>query len=307
VSAAGWVAAGLGAACWLGVLPASAAISAQIPEECGSLSEFEFELTQRLGGLSATEATRVTLTPEPTGYRLVVEAGNQRRELHDASCQELLRAAIVIAIALLDPKREEATPPAAGPEQPAQNAPPLPAAPPAPPVQTAPNHSRSRAEFALAGGVGIHLGLLPQATLMLEIDAQLKWTRFGVAAGLRYLLPQSTGDESEPGARVRAGGAYLAGLFEPWHRVQARVGIATYRLSASSMGSVEPGEGTAWEVAPTLGATFTPFERPPFWTGLGLEGQLNLIQPTFKILPDYEAFQVPLLSGSAFARAGVVF
>ncbi|HEY0469805.1 MAG TPA: hypothetical protein VGC79_36715, partial [Polyangiaceae bacterium] len=230
------LAIGLGAACGLGVLPANAAISAQIPEECGSLSEFEIELEQRLGNLAAPEATRVTLTPEASGYHLVVEAGNQRRELRDPSCQELLRAAIVIAIALLDPKRQEATPaePAPEPEQAA------PALPPVTPAPNPPSQSRSRAKFGITAGAGIHVGTLPEATLMLELDTQLKWTRFGLAAGVRYLLPQeSTGDDSEHGARVSAGGAYLAGLYEPWRRVQVRVGVATYRLSARGLGSLE--------------------------------------------------------------------
>ena len=303
MSAAGWVAVALGAACCLGVLPASAAISARIPEECGAQSEFEFELEQRLANLSAAETTRVTLTPEPSGYLLVVEAANQRRELHDSNCRELLRAAIVIAIALLDPTSKEAAP---EPEPEPEPERPVPLVPP-PPASNAPNRPHSRPKIAVAAGGGVHVGTLPRATPMLELDSQLKWKRFGIAAGLRYLLPQSTVDESEPGARISAVGAYLAGLFEPWRRIQVRVGIASYRLSAQALRSTEIGDGSAWELGLAAGTTFTPFERPPFFTLLGLEGQLNLIQPTFKILPDYEVFQVPLVSGSGFARAGVVF
>jgi len=109
------------------------------------------------------------------------------------------------------------------------------------------------------------------------------------------------------GARIGAVGVYLAGLFEPWQRVQMRLGIASYRLSASGIGSVEPGDGSAWEVAPTLGVSVTPFERPPFWTSLGLEGQLHLIRPSFEILSYNEVFRVPPVAGSVLARAGVVF
>ena len=296
MSALAWLAGGLGLCSWLVALPASAAISAQIPAECGSLADFERQLEQRLGNVSTPEATRVTLTPELSGYHLVVEVGDQTRELHDASCQELLRAAVVIALALLEPKREEPASLAPEPAQPAQ---------PAQPAANARRHSR--AKVALAAGGGVHVGTLPEATLMLELDAQLKWTRFGVATGFRYLLPQSTVDESGRGARIGAAGAYLAGLFEPWHRVQTRLGIVTYRMSASGLGSTEYRDGSAWELAPTLGATFVPFERPPFWTSVGIEGQLNLIRRSFEILNYREVFQVPLLSGSAFARAGVVF
>jgi hypothetical protein len=296
---------GLGLVCAVVALPARAAISVQIPAECGSLPAFEQELEQRLGSVSAPEATRITLTPEVSGYQLVVEAGSQRRELHDASCQELLRAAIVVTLALLDPKKEEATLPAAEPE------PTSPA--PAPeststPKASAPNApSPKRPKFALGANGGLHLGTLPKATLMLELDAQLQWARFGVALGFRYLLPTSTVDEKNRGVRLGAVGAHLAFVFEPWHRVQTRLGVATYRLTATGIGSAEYYDASAWEVAPTLGASVIPFERPPFWTRLGLEGQLNLIQPNFEIRNYDEVFYVPAVSGSALAGAGVVF
>ena len=283
----------------LAALPAKAAISAQIPAECGSLSEFEQELAQRLGSVAAQEATRVTLTAELDGYHLLVEAGNQRRELHDANCQELLHAAVVTALALLEPKRDEPARAAAEPARPAAE----PAAPP--PANAA--SARSRAKFALAAGGGIHAGTLPQATLLLELDAQVKWKRLGVAAGFRYLLPTETVDETGRGVRVGAAGGSLAGSFEPWHRLQLRLGIATYRLSGSGIGGFSPREGSAWEVSPTLAASFIPFARPPFWTAVGVEGQLNLLRPSFEILNYDEVFQVSHVSGSGFARAGVVF
>jgi len=304
VNGSAWLAVSLGVASGLATFPASAAISAQIPPECGSFSAFENELEQRLADGGAPEPTRITLTPEASGYLLVVEAGHQRRELHDASCQELLRAAVVITLALLEPKREEPTPPA--PEL--VRAPPVPPPLPAPAAPKTSSHSRPK--LAFGPGVGLHLGTLPQATLMLEFDAQLKWSRFGVALGLRYLLPTSTTDERGRSVNIRAPGAYLAGLFEPWQRVQTRLGVATYRLSAVGSGSAAPRDGSAWEVAPTLGASFTPFERALFWTSVGLEGQLNLLRPSFdvvEILNYHEVFRVPLLSASAFARAGVAF
>jgi len=307
VSASAWLAAGIGLIGGIASLPASAAVSAQIPPECGSLSEFERELEQRLGGVSAAETTRVTLSPEVGGYHLLVEAGQQRRELHDPSCQELLHAAIVIALALLEPKREEVVPAVPEPTR-ATSAPPKegPSAPTAAsPKADVSGHSRPR--FVLGAGAGVHVGMLPEATLLLDFEAQLKWARFGVATGFRYLPPNSTRDESGRGVRIDAIGATLTGLFEPWHRVQVRLGIAGYRLSGTGLGSSADREGSAWELAPTLGATFIPFERPPFWTAVGLEGQLNLLRPSFEILHYDEVFEVFPVSGSAFARAGVFF
>ena len=307
MSASAWLSAGLGLWFSLATFPAHAAIAVQIPPECGSQSDFARELEQRLGNVSTTESTRVTLTPDADGYHLVVEAGSQSRELHDASCQELLRAAVVIALALLEPPR------AADAEQPPPPAPPeaaQPAQPPREPERARKETNAARAphpHFALGAGAGVHIGTLPQPTLMLDLDAQLKWTRFGVAAGFRYLLPNETLDEEGLGVRVRAVGASLAALFEPWQRLQVRVGVATYRLSGTGIGSTQTNDGSAWEVAPTVGAAFVPFQRPPFWTCVGLEGQLNLIRPTFEILSHDEVFQVSPLSGSASAHAGVVF
>jgi len=293
VSRSLWFAIGLGSACWLAVLPAHASISAQIPVECGSLAEFEHELEARLGSVTDPEATRVTLTPELAGYQLVVEAAGQRRELHDSSCQELLRAAVVITLALLEPNHEE---------------PPVPAAELVPPPKAVVKVAGSASpKIGLSADGGIHFGTLPDATLLLELETQLKWTRFGLAAGLRYLLPTQNRDDAGRGARVDAMGATVAALFEPWHGLQARLGLATYRLSATGLGSAESRDGAAWELAPTLGASFTPLESPPFWTSVGVEGQLNLIRPSFEILKYDEVFRVPTLSGSALARAGVVF
>jgi len=302
VSPSSWLAVAFGLLSGLVALPAGAAISAQIPTECGSLPEFEQELEQRLGNVSTPEATRVTLTPEAAGYQLVVEVGSQRRELHDASCQELLRAAVVITLALLEPEREDVTVKA---EPPARSTPPELSAPP--PSPTAQASQRTPPKLALGAGAGAHIGTLPKATLMLEFDAQLKWARVGVALGFRYLLPTSSVDERGYGARIGAAGGHVAFVFEPWHRVQTRLGVATYYLSASGIGASLPLDGSAWEVSPTLGASFTPFERPPFWTRVGLEGQLNLIRPLFEIRNYHEVFQVPGASGSALAHLGVVF
>lgn len=308
MNASAWLAAGIGLWLSLTTLSARAAISVQIPPECGSQPDFALELEQRLGNLGTSEATRVTLTPEPDGYHLLVEAGSQRRELHDASCQELLHAAVVIALALLEPPRaaDADQPPLPPPPEPVQPAPPPRAPEPAPNETNGATRAR-HPQFALGAGAGVHIGTLPQATLMLDLDAQLKWSRFGVAAGVRYLLPNETRDADGFGVRVGALGASLAGSFEPWQRLQVRVGVATYRLSGTGIGSTQTDDGSVWEVAPTVGAAFVPFQRPPFWTCVGLEGQLNLIRPTFEILSYDEVFQVSPVSGSALAHAGVVF
>lgn len=284
----------LGLALCAGLRPAHAAAAADIPTECGSLSAFEAELRERLGPHPSLDATRVLLTPDVSGYRLVVEVGSERRELYDPNCRELMRAAVVIALALLEPR-------AAEPEAPREE----PVVLSAPPRAAA--SERRVMRFALAGGAGAHFGTLPNPTLLLDLDAQLKWTRWGVAGGFRYLLPVSERDATKHGARVSGVGAYLAGTYEPWPRVQARLGVVGYRLSGTGLGSVERNSDTAWELSPTLGASFTPFQRAPFWTSVGAEGQLNLLRAHFDISSYRTVFSVPWLSGSLFFRGGVVF
>jgi hypothetical protein len=143
--------------------------------------------------------------------------------------------------------------------------------------------------------------------LLLDIDAQLKWLRWGVATGFRYLLPVSVQDRRNIGARVGGIGAYAAGIFEPWPRLQGRLGFVAYRLSGTGLGSLQTGHDTAWEAGPTCGVSFIPYEYLPFSTSVGAEGQLNLLGAHFEILHYGPVFQVPTVSGSAFARAGVVW
>ncbi len=273
--------------------PAQAAFASAIPEECGSWSELQAELQSRLGPDAALDSTRVTLTPDDAGYRLVVEVGSERRELHDPNCRELMRAAVVIAIALLEPQRE----------QPKQAEPVVVAARPR--EDRTPQASPLR--VALAGGAGLHVGSLPNPTLLLDLDAQLLWARWGIAGGFRYLLPSSEHDARGRGARVGGVGGYVAGSYQPWSRLQGRLGFAAYRLSGAGLGSLERSSDAAWEVGPTLGAAFIPFRWQPFWTSVGAEGQLNLVRPVFKIDNYGEVFRVPWGSGSFFLRAGVIW
>ena len=268
---------------------AHALISTPMPEACGSGEELQAELQRRQG--SNVDVTQITVTREGSGYRLLVEVGAERREIHDQSCQELLRAAVVISLALSEPKRAEA-----------------PVAPPEAEPRAGLRRARpSRFEIALEAGAGVHVGMTPQPTLLVELDAQLRLAHFGLASGVRYLVSTST-VEAGHGVRVSALGAFAAGTVEPWPSVQARAGVGGYRLFGAGFGGVRPEDGSAWEVAPLLGANFTPYRHPPFWASIGAEAQLNLIRPSFEVLPYQDrVFRAAWLSGSAFAHFGVVW
>jgi len=253
----GWVAA----LCWCST-PAHALITTPIPEECGSAQQLEAELRRRLG--PNVEAPHITLSPEGSGYRLLVEVGSQQRELHDQSCQELLRAAVVVSLALSEPTQSEEQPVAA----------------PEPDARSAPRRARpSQYRIAVAAGAGLHVGTTPKPTLLLEVDAQLRIARLGLASGVRYLASTST-IEAGHGVSVSALGAFAAGTVEPWSSVQARLGVVGYRLFGTGFGGVQPAQDSAWEVAPLLGANFTPYRHAPFWASIGAEAQLNLIRPS---------------------------
>jgi hypothetical protein len=280
--------------------PLRAAISAEFPQECGSSAAFEGELRRRLDSGVSLDTTHVTLTPEAPGYRLVVEVGNERREIHDESCQELVRAAVVIALALLEPNAPATAAPATA-------APPDAAASPLAKQPTTAGAAGSPARVSLGLGPGLHLGTTPQPTLLLDLDAQLEWSRAGLALGFRYLLPSSTRDRANHGVRVGGVGAYLAGTFEPWQRVQGHLGLVAYRLTGNGLGSVEQSRDSAWTAGPILGASVTPYARGAFWTRVGAEGQMNLLRPEFRILDYGPVFRVPQLSASIFLRAGLVW
>ena len=271
--------------------PAQASMVAEIPPDCGTTDELSRELQARLGAEVSLDATRVVLEPEVGGYRLTVEVGGKRRELHDPSCRELLRAAVVIAVALLEPPK------------PAGPAPPTPAGTASPARES--NSLHSPLHFAIGLGAGLHAGTTPKPTLLLDLDGQLKWTHWGMAAGFRFLLPNSERDAANRGVEVSGLGGYVAGLWQPWPRVQARVGVVGYRLEGAGLGSVQQASDVAWELAPTVGARFVPFERPPFWTSLGAEGQLNLLRARFEITNYAQVFQVAPVSGTLFAHAGL--
>ena len=149
--------------------------------------------------------------------------------------------------------------------------------------------------------------MTPQPTLLVGFEAQLSSAHFGLASGVRYLVPTST-IEAGHGVRVSALGAFVAGTVALWPSLQARAGFVGYRLFGAGFGGVRPEDGSAWEFAPLLGANFTPYRHPPFWASIGAEGQLNLIRPSFEVLPNQDrVFRADWWSGSAFAHAGVVW
>ncbi|HVY27237.1 MAG TPA: hypothetical protein VHB79_11840 [Polyangiaceae bacterium] len=269
-----------------------------LPSDCGSPADFERELRQRLGEDAPVSSVQVSIAPGSKGYHLRVQIGSELRELDDASCSELFRASIVVAVAVLMHARE-----AKAHEQ----EPPPPAPPKAPPSEYP--------KLTLTGGVGAGIGTLPKPVLAFELEGQSLWRSWGIALDARYLLPADKLEQNGQGATLSALGAGVAGVLRPSRFWQARLGFAAQRLSGSGVGIKSPSDSSVWAAGPTLGLGWYPMQRGAFWAGLGAEGQLNAIRGKFQILnysrmissEPHVIYPVPWLAGSAFVRLGVVW
>jgi hypothetical protein len=281
----------------LGVLPAHAVAAPDIPAECGSRAVFDDELSKRLGNDALASSVRVSITQAPGHYHLRVQVGSDVRELDDASCAELFRASVVVAVAMLLHEPPQAA-----------------AAPPPSPRKPAPPSQYPR--VTLGAGAGVALGTLPRPVLALELESKAYWQYLGVSASLRYLAPTEKVDDQAKSVELRALGAGVTGLFRPSRWWEARLGFAAQRLSGQGAGTIaESHQDSAWTAGPTLGLAFIPIQERWFWAGLGAEGQLNVVRGSFQILhysrdvtgPPYEIYLVPWLAASTFVRLGLVW
>jgi hypothetical protein len=282
----------------LGVSPAHAVPASSIPLECGTRAAFDGELLKRLPYIQPSSVL-VSITPALGHYHLRVQIGSELRELDDASCAELFRASVVVAVAMLlhQPSKNEAAP----------TAPPRATSAPSPPRYP---------RFAIGAGAGLAFGTLPSPVLALELESKAYWQYLGLSVSLRYLAPTEKVDDQAKRVELQALGAGITGLFRPSRLWEARLGFAAQRLSGQGAGGIaQPLDDSVWVAGPTLGLAFIPVQAGPFWAGLGAEGQLNALRGRFEILhysqnvtgPPREFYRVPWLAASAFVRLGLVW
>jgi hypothetical protein len=279
-----------------GVRTARAATADDIPSECGSRAAFEEELKKRLGEDAPVESVHVSITPRGERFHLRVQIDDELRELDDASCSELFRASVVIAVSVLlhtdEPANEKAKQP-----------------PPPPPKP------REYPRLALGAGVGGSFGTLPKLVLAAELEGKALWSRFGVSAHLRYLAPVDRLDAQGKGAELWALGAGLSGIFRPSPLWETRVGFAAQRITGHGQGSARDQDAVVWAAGPTLGLGLVALQKPSFWLGADVEGQLNAVRGRLQILnysedinrPPHEVWRVKWLSAAAFVRFGLVW
>lgn len=282
----------------LGVANAHAAADT-IPPECGSRADFDRELRLRLGADAPVGDVHLAITPGAPGakpYHLRVQIGSELRELDDASCSELFRASIVVAVAVLMHAREAAQ------EQRRPSPTPALVAPP-----------REYPRFMLTGGAGASVGTLPKPVLAFELEAQTLWRSWGIALNARYSLPAKKLEANNQGATLDAWSLGVAGVARPSRFWQARLGLAAQRLDGTGTGNAHNGSDSIWAAGPTLGLGWYPLQTGLFWGGVGAEGQLNALRGKFQILnyskmlsnEPHTLYRVPWLAASAFVRLGV--
>ena len=269
----------------------------EIPAECGTRATFDSELYKRLGADAPASSVQIKITEAAHYFHLRLQIADEVRELDDASCTELFRASVVVAVAMLmhEPVKREAPSPA----------PPPPATP-----------GRQYPRLSVGAGAALAFGTVPKPVLAFELEGKTLWQRFGVGANLRYLLPALKIDVEGKHLNVRAWGAGVTGIFRPSRLWEARLGFAAQRLSGEGgAGIAKPESDSAWAAGPTLGLGFVPIQTKPFWAGLGAEGQLNAVRGRFQIRhysqdvtrATHDVYQVPWLAGSAFVRLGLVW
>lgn len=313
-----------------------------VPLGCGSVEEFQAEVEHRLGAGLQVPLQLLSIVRERSGqFRLNLQVGDEARELRDADCRELFRAAVVVAVATTltaaDGKSEAADggswsmpdptmlPPPAAAALPSAEPAPVPSAeegpsiplPPADPSSQPLGGERpsedSRAEplaaqagtrFGGAFGVGMNVGLQPAVALAFELEGRSLWGQFGVALAGRYLISSSERDDQGRGVSIDTWGAQVAGLYRPAPRWEMRIGTAGYRLFGHGIGTASDRAGGAWSLGPCAGVAFVPLVHAFMSLALGGDVHWNAMQPRFDVLNHGNVFSSSLFDFSIFLRVG---
>lgn len=288
--------------CACGISEASAQV--QVPVECGSAAGYAAAVGERLPSGTTPPVTTLSIDREADGYVLRMQVGVERRELRDADCRELLRAAVVITVAAATSEANE---------QRARRTQPIP--------PTAARRARPETELVVsdeaspphalkltaAAGMGVNVALLPRPVLAVELEAGLDWGPFGIVADGRYLAPGEEQDASGRGVSVHAWGLAIAALYRVTPALEARAGASVYRLSGTGLGSDADTTDFTWAGGPVAGLSFLPLRKRELWVALAGELHADIPQSQFEILNYDEVFQVPLWSASFFLRLGHQF
>jgi hypothetical protein len=292
-----------------------------VPLTCGNESAFVREIRARVGKDAELLLQSLQLSIEATGdgFALSMRVGDEAKHLVDPHCDDLFRAAVVIAVALWEAPRapepaatdlpSTSTEPRAAEGASAPNeATPSEATtvspPPGPHDAPEPNRVRAPLHASLQGEAGVVSGLTPDGAPTFGLRGTLEGPRVGVATGLRLLWPNEDRDDQGRGVSIFAVGAHVSGLVRPVPRLSLELGASAYLLRGRGLGSHATDTAILGSFGPRLGLWVIPYQTPRVSVSLGAEGQLAVLRPTFEISDYGRVFRAAAGNVGGFLAVG---
>jgi hypothetical protein len=297
----------------------------EVPADCGDRAQFEASVRARMGSdaKALLESMDLSIERHPETYTLFMRVGAESRQLDDRNCEDLFRAAVVVAVALW-------VAPTPAPHQSNVVSPaPTPTPDPNPDksvgllklrqlestvslprgrIQVLPVHPpRSFPQLRLSGELGLSRGLQPKFSPAFGLRGSLEFESFGVASTLRFLPPNADRDANSRGVRVMAVGGHVTGYFKPVSRLGLGAGVSTYYLQGKGIGSDSTSTASVVSFGPLLGLWVILWQGDSVFVSLGAEGQWELLRPRFEILGYDEVFRASSLVWGSNLAAGYRF
>jgi hypothetical protein len=297
----------------------------EVPQGCGDRAQFEARVRERMGSDAKALLDTLDLSIERhrETYALFMRVGAESRQLEDGNCEDLFRAAVVVAVALwvapipaqhppeVQSRAPRSTPNAnpevnAGARHVRQSESTV--SPPRGRFQVLPlRPRRPLPPLRLSGELGFSRGLQPRLSPVFGLRGALEFESFGIASTLRFLPPNRGQDGNGRGVSVIAIGGHLAGYFKPASRLGLQAGVSTYYLQGTGIGSDGTSTASVMSFGPLLGLWAILWQSHAFSLSLGLEGQWELLRPRFEILDYGEVFRVSPLVWASNLAAGYSF
>ena len=291
----------------------------QVPEHCGTESEFRAEL-DRLAGARAAEAMPSSVVisgPDGEGsYTLQMQLGGELRELRDTDCRTLFRSAVVVAAASVRPDVRASTEGEPAPVEAQRPAPPAappvnqrPAPPAAPAVQRPPEEPEPpTAAHAFVGiGAGATVGLLPGLAFVAEGTGAVAMDKWGVLLAFQYLPGSEAKEPSGYGVDVQALGARAAVLFQPVEVLRIAAGLEAHRLEGTGLGAPDTFSDVVWSVAPAAELAGILLRVDQLGIEVAAQGRWAVVRPRFEITGTGEVYRVPRFGGAGLLRGVLHF
>lgn len=300
-------------------------IAFDVPTDCGSRELFEANIRARVGEREAKailDVLALRIRGQVGTYTLTMQVGSETRSLQDQDCNQLFRAAMVVAIALWETpiqpessnpqRRSHATdePAVLGPISSKQ----LPQSTPlvarlSGPVGYVSTQvaSRRRNQLQLAAELGVATGVQPRPGVFLGARAALDADRFGIHASLRWAPARGDRDTNNRGVEVSALGLLAAGYYKPLSFVGVELGARVDHLEGTGLGSAENSTAEVWSFGPLIGVWAILLRSGGALVSIGAEGHLPLLRPSFEISGYGGVFRVAPIGVGTFLAAGYSF